>query len=53
MALFNIKTNQPVSIPKNKPLSDHMKRSVTERLIPETHKGHHFFRLEERARILN
>lgn len=49
--LFNIQTNQPVSIPKTKQLTDNMKRSVTERLIPETHKGHHFFRLEERARI--
>ena len=48
--LFN-KQGKVVHIPGNKELSDHMKRSVTEKLLPQPHKGHAFFRLEERACI--
>jgi len=49
MALYHAQTKQRVLIPANRPLSDHMKRSVIEKLEPATHKGHSFFRLEARA----
>ena len=43
------KNGKVVHIAPNKELSDHMKRSVTEKLIPQPYKGHAFFRLEERV----
>lgn len=49
--LFAKNTNQVVSINPKKELSDHMKRILDEKLIPETHKGHPFFSIEERARV--
>lgn len=49
--LFNQQGKQ-VTFPSNKELSDHAKRSVTEKLYPAPYKGHTFFRLEERANII-
>ena len=50
MALYNSK-GQLVNLPKGKELSDHAKRQLTEKLEPQDHKGHAFFRVEERAHL--
>ena len=49
--LYDAKTHQPVFVNPKKEMSDHMKRSVIEKLNTLPHKGHPFFRLEERATI--
>lgn len=50
--LYDNITHQQVIIPKGKEMSDHMKKSVTEKLEPLPHKGNKMFRLEERARVI-
>ena len=50
--LYDAKTMQPIFINPKKEMSDHMKRSVVEKLDVLDHKGHKFFRLEERARMI-
>lgn len=49
--LYSTITGKQIHIPANKDMTDSMKRSVTEKLEAPSHKGHAFFRLEERARI--
>ena len=50
--LRDIITGKEVHIPKGKELSDHMKRSLHETKEVLDHKGDKFFRLEERAHII-
>ena len=49
--LVHAQTRKVVHVPGNRELSDHLKRTTIEYLVPATHKGHSFFRLEERARF--
>ena len=47
--LYSNITGKAVHIAANKELTDNMKRMLREKLEPLPHKGHAFFRLEERA----
>ena len=50
MALYNHKGEQ-VHVPAGKQLSDYALKQLVEKHEPATHKGHKFFRIEERAHI--
>ena len=45
------KAGNQVFVPKNKEMSDHMKRTHDEKLEPLPHKGDKIFRMEERAHL--
>jgi len=49
--MFYNKAGQQVLIPATKQLSDHARATLTEKLEPLPHKGHAFFRVEERANM--
>ena len=49
--LINIATGKQVILQPNKEYSDHFLRQHREVKAPLTHKGHAFFRLEERVRM--
>ena len=49
--LINIATGKQVILQPNKEYSDHFLRQHREVKAPLSHKGHAFFRLEERVRM--
>lgn len=49
--LYDAKTGTVVVYPKNKEMSDNIKRSIIEKCIPLPHQHNKMFRLEERARF--
>ena len=51
--LINIATGKQVTLQPNKEYSDHFLRQHREVKAPLSHKGHAFFRLEERVRMKN
>jgi len=49
--LFDVKTGNVVTYPKNNKMPDNIKRSVVEKCIPLSYAHNKMFRLEERARF--